>query len=416
MTTSKHDDSQAPYDLVIFGATSFVGQILCRYLLETFGIDGAIRWAAAGRSEGKLRDMRQSLGPKAVDLPLLIADASDEASLRALCGNTRVVVSTVGPYALYGEPLVKVCAEGGTDYCDLTGEVQWIRRMIGKYEAAAKASGARIVHCCGFDSIPSDLGVHFLQSQASARFDEPCETVKMRVKAAKGTFSGGTVASLMNVAREAASDPELRKELANPYSLCPPDHGFTARQPNVKSAEYDPDFGVWLTPFVMAAINTRIVQRSNALSGNRYGRQFRYDEAMMAGRGFKGRLAANGLALGMGGFLVAAALRPTRWFLSRFVMPKPGEGPSPEAQEKGFYDLRFLGTTPSGKQLRVKVTGDRDPGYGSTSKMLGQAAACLSKDIDSSVPGGFWTPATLFGDRLVERLQAHAGVHFSVIE
>ncbi len=277
-------------DLVVFGATRFVGQILCRYLLEQFGVDGKPSWARAGRSMDKLEQVRSSLGRKASRLPLLVADASDEDSLRQLCAEACVIVSTVGPYALYGEPLVKVCAETGTDYCDLTGEVQWIRRMIRSYEPRAKKSGARIVHCCGFDSIPSDLGVYFLQQACRDRHGKPCTTVKMRVKSAKGGFSGGTVASLMNVLKEASSDPKLRKELANPYSLCPKTHAPGVRQAQVTLPEYDADFESWVAPFVMAGINTRIVHRSNALAKHAYGKNFRYDEAVLTGPGLKGRL------------------------------------------------------------------------------------------------------------------------------
>jgi len=405
------------HDLIVFGATSFVGQILTRYLAEQFGTHGPLKWAIAGRSEAKLAALRNSLGLAAGKVPLVLADAADEAALQRLCRDTRVVISTVGPYALYGEPLVKVCAETGTDYCDLTGEVQWIRRMIQGYEASARKSGARIVHCCGFDSIPSDLGVHFLQQQARQRFGEPCTTVKMRVKGARGGFSGGTAASLINVVKEASANPALRKELANPYSICPEGYAPAVRQPNVKSAEYDADFGAWVAPFVMSAINTRIVQRSNALSKQAYGKDFRYDEAMLMGRGLKGRAAATGLALGLGGFMVASALPPTRWALERFVLPAPGEGPSADDQRNGFFDLRFLGTTADGRKLRVKVTGDRDPGYGSTAKMLGQAGACLALDFaESGRKGGFWTPATMFGDALIERLVQHAGLTFDVIE
>lgn len=409
--------SSQQYDLVVFGATSFVGQILSHYLMTTFGVGGDVRWAIAGRSEGKLVNLKTDLGQDATNLPIVLADASDEAALRDLCEQTRVVISTVGPYALYGEPLVKACVETGTDYCDLTGEVQWIRRMIQTYEARAQASGARIVHCCGFDSIPSDMGVFFLQQQARAQFNMPCSRVKMRVKAAKGEFSGGTVASLMNVTKEAAANPALRKELANPFSLCPPEHRSAMRQPNVKSAEFDPDFGVWLAPFVMAAINTRVVHRSNALLGAAYGRDFAYDEAMMTGRGAKGRLTAYGIAGAMGGFMVASALKPSRWALERFVLPKPGEGPSAEVQQNGFYDLRFYGETAEGQSVRVRVAGDRDPGYGSTGKMLGQAGACLAFDISKTDrPGGFWTPSAIFGDALLERLRDHAGLTFEVLE
>jgi len=408
--------STPSHDLVAFGATSFVGKILCRYLGEEFGAPGEVKWAAAGRSKAKLEELRSSLGAKAGMLPLIVADAGDEASLRELCASSRVVVSTVGPYALYGEPLVRACAESGTDYCDLSGEVQWIRRMVQRYEATARKSGARVVHCCGFDSIPSDMGVHFLQHQAMKRLGVPCTRVKMRVKVMRGEFSGGTVASLMNVVKEAAADPVLRKELADPYSLCPPETAPKVRQPNVRSAEFDVDFGAWVAPFVMSGINTRIVHRTNALSKQAYGADFTYDEAMLMGRGLKGRFAATAMTAGLSSFMLAAAIRPARAVLERFVLPKPGEGPSPEAQRKGFFDLRFLGTTADGRQIRTKVTGDRDPGYGSTGKMLGQAAACLALDVDkAATPGGFWTPATIFGDRLIQRLTAHSGLTFELI-
>ncbi len=407
--------SAKPNDLIVFGATSFVGKILCRYLLEEFGSRGDLRWAMAGRSEEKLVELRRSLGMKAAKVPVLVADAADEEALGRLCGQGRAVISTVGPYALYGEPLVKVCAESGTDYCDLTGEVQWIRRMLDRYEGKARASGARIVHCCGFDSIPSDLGVHFLQQRAHERFGEPCNRVKMRVKSMRGGFSGGTVASMMNAVKEAAADPALRKEMANPYSICPTGHRKGARQPGVSFAEFDEDFDAWVAPFVMAAIDTRIVHRSNALARHAYGKDFRYDEAMLAGRGLKGRLTASGIASGLAGFMVASAIPPSRWVMERFFLPAPGEGPSADAQRKGSFDLRFVGHAAGGGELRTRVTGDRDPGYGSTAKMLGQAGACLALDTPRTrVHGGFWTPATIFGDRLVERLMAHSGLTFEV--
>lgn len=412
---SKKTGAATPlYSLIVFGATSFVGQILCRYLLDQFG--DSVTWAAAGRSLAKLQTLQQELGPKAASLPLLVADAGDAESLRALCAQTRVVVSTVGPYALYGEPLVQVCAETGTDYCDLTGEVQWIARMLARHEATAKASGARIVHCCGFDSIPSDMGVFFLQQQAKQRFGAPCTSVKMRVKAIAGTASGGTVASLMNVVKEAAKDKQLRRELADPYSICPPGHGFTARQANVTIGTFDPDFQGWVAPFVMAGINTRVVHRSNALLGKAYGQRFTYEEATLTKRGAKGFLLAQGMSVGLAGFMLAAAVPPVSRLLERHVLPKPGEGPSPRAQEKGFYDLRFWGQTEAGQVIKVKVTGDRDPGYGSTAKMLGQAAVCLAELAKDACPGGFWTPSTVFGERLIPRLVADAGLTFSVID
>ncbi|NJD32397.1 MAG: saccharopine dehydrogenase [Gammaproteobacteria bacterium] len=405
------------YDVVVFGATSFVGQILARYLLEEFGLRGRLHWAAAGRSKSKLEELRRSLGPKAAKLPILVADAADEAALREMCTQARVVVSTVGPYALYGELLVKACAETGTDYCDLTGEPQWIRRMLQAYEATARRSGARILHCCGFDSVPSDLGVHFLQREAKQRFGEPCSRVKMRVKAMSGGFSGGTAASALNAFKEAAADPQLRKELANPYSLCPRGEGSKVRQPNVKSAEYDADFGSWLAPFVMAAPNVRIVHRTNALTKYAYGRDFRYDEAVMTGRGLRGRALALGITAGLAGFAVAGTVAPLRAVLERFVLPAPGTGPSPDAQKRGFYDLRFLGQAGDGREIRVKVTGQGDPGYGSTSKILGQVAAYLALEVPKSgLRGGFWTPAAALGDGLLERLVKHAELKFEVIE
>jgi short subunit dehydrogenase-like uncharacterized protein len=404
------------HDVVVFGATSFVGQILTRYLFDEFGIQGKLRWAIAGRSGSKLEALRKSLGPRASGLHVSVADAADEVALGKLCDQTAVVISTVGPYALYGEPLVKVCAESGTDYCDLAGEVQWIRRMLQAYERTARKSGARIVNCCGFDSLPSDLGVHFLQQQAMQRFGQPCTQVKMRVKAIRGGASGGTVASIMNLVKEASGNPALRKELANPYSICPEGYSSRTHQPNVRFAEFDADFKAWTAPFVMSAINTRVVQRSNALSKQAYGANFRYDEAMLTGRGLKGRIAAAAVGAGLASFMAASAVGPVRGALERFVLPGPGEGPKPEEQEKGFFDLRFFGKTEDGRSLRAKVTGDRDPGYASTAKMLGQAGACLALDIDKADrPGGFWTPATIFGDRLVRRLTAHAGLTFEVV-
>ncbi len=407
---------EKPFSIIVFGATSFAGKLLCRHLADNFGFNGALRWAAAGRSRAKLEALRASLGESASALPLLTADAADEPSLRAMCAMARIVVSTVGPYALYGETLVRVCALTGADYCDLSGEVHWIRRMIGLYQGQAQASGARIVHCCGFNSIPSDLGVLFLQEEARRRFGQPCSHVKMRVKAIRGGASGGTIASMMNVAKEAAASPDLRKELVNPYALCPPGDAPKVRQASLSRPQYDADFGAWLAPFVMASVNTKIVHRSNALSRYDYGRDFRYDEAMLAGRGVEGHAKAYAISAALGAFVTASVIPPTRWALKRFVLPAPGEGPSAEAQSQGFYDLRFLGKTPDGKTVRAKITGDADPGYGSTSKMLGQAAASLAKLGKAEKPGGFWTPGSIFGGGFIEALKAHAGVTFEILE
>lgn len=413
--------TQSNYDLVVFGATSFVGQILTRYLAEYLSTQQEqLRWAIAGRSQHKLQEVKNGLGALGESLPILIADASNQADLNALCAQTRVVVSTVGPYALYGEPLIQACVNNGTDYCDLTGETQWIKKMIEKYESQAQQSGARIVHCCGFDSVPSDMGVYYLQQQAQKQFDAPATQVSMRVKTLKGGASGGTVASLINVIQEAAADSALRKNLINPYVLCPPDHGNSQRQIYIKTAKFDPDFNAWIAPFVMAAVNERVVHRSNALSGNAYGRNFSYNEAILTGEGLKGRFKALGVVSGLGVFMLAAVTKPVSQLMERYMLPKPGEGPTPEQQLAGRFDLRFIGKTEAGQKLRIKVTGDRDPGYGSTGKMLGQAALSLALDHykegqKTGRSGGFWTPASMFDDRFIHRLTEHAGLAFEQI-
>jgi short subunit dehydrogenase-like uncharacterized protein len=410
-------DTHPKFDIIIFGATSFVGQILTRYMLAQFAVDGEIKWAIAGRSQSKLNELKLSLGTSGEALDIVVADAADEDSLHSLCSATRVVISTVGPYAIYGEPLVKTCVALGTDYCDLTGEVQWIAKMLERYEDLAKVSGARIVNSCGFDSVPSDLGVYFLQQHAKQKFGETCINIKMRVKKMKGAASGGTVASMTNIFKEVAGNPALRKVLANPYAICPPDHGNRVRQNNMNRPQYDKDFNSWVAPFVMAVINTRIVHRSNALLAGDYSPHFEYNEAMLTGKGLIGSGIAAGVGVGLGSFAMAAVIPPTRWAMERFILPKPGEGPSLDAQEKGFYDLRFFGKTDSGKEIRCKVTGDQDPGYGSTAKMLGQAATCLVQDVSKkNVSGGFWTPASIFGTKLITRLENHAGLTFELIE
>lgn len=402
------------YDIVLFGATSFVGEILTAYMLEQHPLDGELKWAVAGRSENKLEQLKASFGVEAATLPIIVADTRDEVSIDALVSTTKVIISTVGPYALYGEPVIKSCVSHGTDYCDLTGEPQWIKKMIDRYEEAAKVSGARIVHSCGFDSIPSDLGVHFLQERAKQRLGQYCSTVKMRVKAMKGAASGGTVASMMNMIKEATKDKELRSLLMNPYALCLPDHPFRQKQTDLKTPAYDKDMQAWVAPFVMAAINIRIVHRTNSLTGNLYGEGFLYDEAMITGKSIIGGVGAAAFTAGMGGFMLAAVIPPSRWLMEKTILPKPGEGPSPKAQLAGHYDLRFIGKTQDGQEIRCKVTGDRDPGYGSTAKMLGQAALCLVEDISKEEKiGGFWTPASIFGDKIIVRLEQYAGLSFS---
>jgi short subunit dehydrogenase-like uncharacterized protein len=396
------------FDIIVYGATSFVGQIITRYMHEQFA-DGSIVWAIAGRSLSKLQQVSDAIGLSGVEI--IVADAADEGALRQMCAQTTVVMSTVGPYALYGDLLVEVCATTGTHYCDLTGEPQWIRKMQLRHEADAIKSGARIVHCCGFDSIPSDLGVHFLQRKASEQFGQTCARIDMRVVSMKGGASGGTIASMINMVKEAVSDADLRRELQDPYSLCPQNHQFTVTQPEVKIA-YDAVAGGWITPFIMAGINTRIVHRSNALSNNSYGLEFKYEEAVVTGKGSSGKRKAKAAHWGVNALMFGLAVPPIRWLLETAVLPKPGEGPSEKAQLEGQFDIVFFGSTAQGETIQCRVTGDRDPGYGSTAKMLSQAAACLAKDVPDGVPGGFWTPATILGDKLIKRLEAHAGLTF----
>jgi len=398
------------YEFVIYGATSFVGQIMCQYLVDEFA-EGEVRWAAAGRSQAKLDTLVKKLGR---DIDTIVAAADDEDALRAMVEHSQVILSTVGPYALYGSPLVKVCAQSGTDYCDLTGEPQWIRRMISAHEEEAKASGARMVHCCGFDSIPLDMGNFYLQQQAQLQYGKAATTVKMAVNKMQGGGSGGTIASAINMIKEASKDAQLRKDLADPYYFCSAEHGFTASQRNVTGAVYDEDFQSWVGPFIMAAINTKIVHRSNELSDKAFGAQFKYDEVMITGDSFAARMGASSIGIGMGFFALMVALPPTRFVVEKLV-PKPGEGPSPEAQLSGFFDLSFIGKTEQGETVRVKVTGDRDPGYGCTAKMLVQSGLCLARDISKSDKlGGFWTPATAMGNALVTRLIDGAGMTFAL--
>lgn len=402
------------FDLVVHGATSFVGQILCRYLVAEHGTDGPLRWAISGRNDQKLREVAEDTG---AEVERVVADSHDVDALEALVASTRVVVSTVGPYSRHGSQLVAAAVRSGTDYLDLTGETQWMRRMIDAHHDEAVASGARVVHACGFDSIPSDLGVWFTQQQSLERHGEPCERISMRVDELRGGASGGTVASMLQLVEEAAHDPELRRLLADPYALNPADQRSGPSQTEVRLPTTDPDApGRWLAPFVMAAVNTRVVQRSHALLGRPWGEGFRYDEAMDMGRGPLGAAKASAVTAGLGGVMGLAAIGPSRRLLERTVLPSPGDGPSPAAQARGGFSLRFVGHTPSGATVTCRVTGDRDPGYGATARMLGEAAAVML-DLGPETPGGgFWTPATAFGDELIERLEARAGLRFEVLD
>ena len=386
-----------PFDLVVFGATGFTGRLVVEYLVQHYpNGGGGIRWAMAGRSAAKLAEVRDEVGAPA-DTPLVVCDSADSASLQVLMAQTRLVLTTVGPYQLYGNELVAACAASGVDYVDLCGEPAWMRKMIDAHEAQAKASGARIVFSCGFDSIPFDLGVFMLQNEMRARFGGPANRIRGRVRKMKGTFSGGTAASLKATMAAAASDPGVLDLLRNPFSLTP---GFEGpRQPSGNEPMVDEALGVWVAPFVMAAINTRNVHRSNFLLQHAYGVDFVYDEMLVTGPGEKGEAFAKAVAADKS--------------LGGEDGPKPGEGPSRQEREAGFYDVLFLGQNTNGDTLRVGVKGDRDPGYGSTSKMITEAALCLLQDA-SGTAGGIWTPAAAMGVPLLRRLQAHAGLSFAV--
>jgi short subunit dehydrogenase-like uncharacterized protein len=389
--------SSAKFDIVVYGATGFTGQLVAEYLATHYAGHDAPKWAMAGRSLDKLASVRDAVGASA-DIALIRADASDPSSLQAMIEQTNSVISTVGPYQLYGSELVALCATTGTDYLDLCGEPVWMRQMIDAHEAAAKSSGARIVFSCGFDSVPFELGAFFVQQEAKRVFGAPVSRVKGRVRDMRGTVSGGTAASGRATFEAVAKDLSLVSILNDPFALTP---GFSgAKQPKGNRPSYEEDMQSWTAPFMMALINTRNVHRSNMLMGFPYGREFVYDEMVLTGPGEKGEanakrvMAANSEKTGPNA-------------------PKPGEGPSKEERENGRYDLLYVAIAPDGRQVRASVKGDRDPGYGSTSKMIAECAICLLRDAPD-VPAGIWTPGAAMQHRLIKRLVDHAGISFQV--
>lgn len=384
------------FDIIVYGATGFTGRLVAEYLSQHYaGRSDAPKWAMAGRSTEKLAEVRDLIGaPK--DTPLVVADASDPASLDAMAARTKVILTTVGPYQLYGAPLVAACVKAGTAYADLCGEPGWMREMIDEHQDAAKASGARITFSCGFDSIPFDLGVHFLQAEAIRRHGKPAPRVKGRVRKMAGTASGGTIASLTETLKAVAKKPSLALLLKSSFALTP---GFEGpSQPTGLIPEYDPATGTWTAPFVMAAINTKNVHRTNYLLGHAWGADLVYDEMLMTTIGDAGKAMAEAIA------------KANPFGESKL---KPGEGPSKEERESGYYDVLFVGEYPDGTTVRVSVQGDRDPGYGSTSKMLAETGMAL---LANKGDGGVWTPGALLGDALIARLTEHAGLTFQIEE
>ncbi len=383
--------------VVVYGATGYTGKLVAEYMHRQYGVNGNIPWAMAGRNRQKLAAVRDELGIGDT-LPLVVADASDPASIRSMVERAKVVLTTVGPYQLYGSDLVAACAAAGTDYVDLCGEPTWMKEMIMAHADTAAASGARIVFSCGFDSIPFDLGVFYLQQAAQKAFGAMVPRVRGRVRAMKGTWSGGTLASFKATMAAAASDPTLIATLTNPFALTP---GFTGvEQPDGMKPQYDEVMDSWVAPFVMATINTKNIHRSNLLLGHAYGEDFTYDEMLVTGPGEKGEAMARAVAADK-----SMASDTTQ----------PGEGPTREQRESGFYDVLFVGQTADGKTIRASVRGDMDPGYGSTSKMIAESAVCLLDNPNTSA-GGILTPAAAMGSPLIDRLQRNAGLTFQLEE
>jgi short subunit dehydrogenase-like uncharacterized protein len=386
------------FDIVVYGATGFTGQLVAEYLAAHYKGDASLKWAMAGRSRDKLAAVRDASGAP-TDLALIVADASDPASLKAMVEQTRSVIAGVGPYQLFGSDLVAICAATGTDYLDYCGEPIWMRKMIDAHEAKAKASGARIVFSCGFDSLPFELGAFFVQQEARRAFGAPAPRVKGRVRDMSGTLSGGTAASARATFAAVAKDLSLVSMVQDPFVLTP---GFDGpKQPRGNKPVMEEDLGSWTAPFVMATINTRNVHRSNMLMNFSYGKDFVYDEMVLTGPGEQGEANAK---------KVVAAVNAAR--LGASGGPKPGEGPSKEERENGHYDLLYIAIAPDGRQVRASVKGDCDP-YGSTGKMIAECAICLLRD-KPDVPAGIWTPGAALGDRLIKRLEDNAGITFRV--
>lgn len=399
------------FDVVVFGASGFTGRLVCEHLARRCPLSSSKRWAAAGRNRGKIERALFEVGLAPDIVPILVADSRDREALEAIASRTRVVASTAGPYATLGSTLVEVCVALGTDYCDLAGEVQWMRRMIDRFQARAEATGARIVHACGFDSIPSDLGVWLLQQYARRRYGRPCREVALLVQAMRGGASGGTIASLLNLVDEAGSDRRVRDLLHDPYALNPPDRRGGADEPDQTLMEYDHAAGVWTAPFVMERVNTRIVRRTNALLDYPYGEDFSYREAWAGGRGVRGLIRSTAVTTAVCGVELLSRFALPRNTVLRPLLPRPGEGPGRRTREQGYFDLLLVGRTPAGEEVRMDIAGEGDPGYGSTSKMFAESALCLARD-DLDRAGGFWTPASALGSALAHRLLPHAGVHF----
>jgi len=400
--------SNREFDVIIWGATGFTGSLVVEYIYNNYK-NKSLKWAIAGRSIEKLNEVRLKSADNTI--PIISANSDDIKSLQSMVKRTKVVCTTVGPYALYGSNLVKACVESKTDYCDLAGEVQWIRKMIDQHHQKAKSNNVKIVNCCGFDSIPSDMGVYFIYKD-SLILNKTISKIEMRVAGAKGGISGGTYESLSNVNKEALKDNEIFKTLINPYGLNPIGEQTGTDKYDLRKVKYDKTSKNWIGPFIMAAINTKIVRRSNALGGYLYGKDFEYDEATLGGKGFIGRLKSILMSIPIAVVMLAKPGSIIKKIVDR-ILPSAGEGPSKKDRESGYFNLRFYVTYKDGSSSVAKVTGDMDPGYGSTSKMLGESAVCLALDkLNGSY--GVVTPSTAMGENLLERLKNNSGLTFKI--
>lgn len=390
-----NENTQRDFDIVVYGATGFTGALVAEYLHENHR---ALSWAIAGRSQTKLDELKGTIN--APDLATIVADSSREDDMARLAASAKVIISTVGPYARFGTPLVEACAAQGTHYCDLTGEPQWMASIFEKVSALAEETGARLVHCCGFDSIPSDLGVFVAQQTMMEKHGVFATKVSGRMGKSKGAVSGGTVASMLLAVEQGVSDPVARNVLNDPYGLYPSELNPGPDGPDQRGIRWDENFESWTGPFVMAAINSKVVRRSNALASLVYGADFSYDESMLVENRRSGLLLAGGMSLGM----IALAIGPLRRLISK-RLPQPGDGPSLSERENGFFEFHVHAHHPtnSEKDVRICVKGKRDPGYGATSRMLAQAGLSLAFD-ELEVEGGVWTPASALGQHLVDRL------------
>jgi len=409
---------QVKYDLVLIGATGFTGKLVAEYLAKEYGVKNEnFVWAIAGRSQNKLNDLKnylKDIDPEAQDIPALLADNHDRNSLDRITSVTRVIISTVGPYLKYGKKLVESCASNGTDYCDLTGEVPFIRESIDSYNTIAQKSNCRIIHSCGFDSIPSDLGVFMLQKEAIKRYGKPFNRVRLYARSMKGGLSGGTIASMIKISDYVRSKPELSGLLGNPHALNPDPQIFKGvDEPSLRSVKWDKNMNLWIYPFIMSGINTRIVRRSNALMDFLYGRSFKYSEVSSYSEGVFGYFRSILMLMGLALLKVGISFKTSLWFLKKFILPKPGQGPNRDKRENGFFSLLLVGSN-KGNKITLSIKGNKDPGYAATARMITESALSLILNCDSlPYASGVLTPASGIGEVLVLRLK-NKGITFTL--